>query len=241
MVLEVLADARELSTMGSIPCSRSCSAGPIPDSISSCGLPIAPAESTTSRFARATRSRPRESRQRTPEARPSVQVDPERLGLRRHGQVRALRRRAQVGVGGAPATAVALADRGLRDAVLLLGVDVGVARDPGALGRLEEARGQGPRLDLVGDVDRAAAAVHGRIPGGLVVLHALVVGQDVLASPSHRSPPRASRRSRAAARARTSSRSSSWSRPGSCRAARTARGRRGAARARCCSPSRAWS
>ena len=43
------------STSGSIPCSRRCSAGPTPESISSCGVLIAPPQRTTSR-ARASRS-----------------------------------------------------------------------------------------------------------------------------------------------------------------------------------------
>ncbi len=53
-----------------MPCAASCSAGPMPDSISRCGDPIAPADSTTPKRARSSVSAP-PRRTSTPVARPS--------------------------------------------------------------------------------------------------------------------------------------------------------------------------
>ncbi len=56
---ERLAPTPGLSATTRMPCSMSCSAGPMPDSRSRCGLPIAPADRITSPSARATSSTPR--------------------------------------------------------------------------------------------------------------------------------------------------------------------------------------
>jgi len=67
MILQVGADAGR-SAMTSMPCSRNCAAGPMPDNSRSCVEPIEPAERMTSPRQSALRVTPF-CRQRTPAAR----------------------------------------------------------------------------------------------------------------------------------------------------------------------------
>ena len=117
----------------------------------------------------------------------ALERDAEHLGAGDHGQVRPLHRRAQVGVGTAPATPVSLRHLGDRHPVLLGRVDVAVGGDPGGLRGIEKAAGQRARRALVGDVQRTAGAVHlGGAP--LVVLGPLEQRQHVLVAPARAAP-----------------------------------------------------
>ena len=125
---------------GSTPAARSSSAGPIPDSSSSCGEPIAPAERITSRSARTSAPTPlRPWRRRTPTARSPSSSTPSTCTPVRTSRFGRRQRRAQVGVGGAEALPVPLGHLEHRGAVLLGPVVVGDPRDPGGLAGGEQA------------------------------------------------------------------------------------------------------
>ena len=143
VVLEVAADARAGRGAARRRPRAARRPAPMPDSSSSCGEPIAPAQRITSR-----------SRRRTCLARRACRGSARRpRGRRRargratvapvtHLEVRALHRRAQEGVGGAPAAAVLLGDLEHRDAVLLGPVVVVDARDAGGRAGVEQPRGR---------------------------------------------------------------------------------------------------
>ena len=148
-------------------------------------------------------------------------------------------RRAQEGVGGAPAAAVALGDLEHRRAVLLGPVVVvrsAGCRSPRSPRGTSRSSGRGERCSAT--LQRPARTVELR-RAALVVLRAAGSRAARPASPSRSRPAPPRGRSRAAGRARRASRSSSSSRRGSCRAGCRATGRRRAARARWSSPSRA--
>ena len=110
----------------------SSSAGPMPESSSSCGEPIAPAARITSRSARATCSPPRRrGSERRSAGRPRARRRDVGARARPRGSAR-LQRRAQERVGRAPAPAVALRDLEHRRAVLLGPVVVGDRGMPAA-------------------------------------------------------------------------------------------------------------
>ena len=132
---------------------------PMPDSSSSCGEPIAPADSSTSRSARTSSTPPRPLRRRTPTARSPSSSTPSTVTFVRTSRFGRVERRAQVGVGGAEARAVLLRHLEHRRAVLLGAVVVGDARDAGRLAGGEQAPAHRPRRALLGDVQRPAGAV----------------------------------------------------------------------------------
>ena len=87
-----------------MPCRLSSAAGPMPDSMSSCGELMEPPASTTSRLARTSVAAPSRPDQDAGGA-PTVEQDPFGQRLRPDGQVSALAGRVQIGPGGAPADA----------------------------------------------------------------------------------------------------------------------------------------
>ena len=143
----------------STPSARSCSAGPMPGQHQQLrGADRAGGEdhlaagaSTCSRPRVAGSGRRSRARRRARRAAPSRRVTTSRFGR--------LHRRAQVGVGGAPALAVALGDLDQRRAVLLGAVVVVDVADAGRLGGREEAAVSGRGERCVLDPQRAAGAV----------------------------------------------------------------------------------
>ena len=205
-----------------MPCSASWSRSPMPDSISSCGLLIAPPHSTTSRRARTTCVRPSLLELDADGAVP-VEEHPGGVGLGEHGQILPFQRGPEVGVGGAPPGAPALRDHGLAEA---LGPSADSAPRPDS--RIPRRPSATPRWSVRGLRWRA-------IDNGPLSMRRNTARRA--RSPTARQPPRPTRRSRRRSRAPTSSRSSTTSRRASCLAANRSRARRAPSAARSGSPS----
>ena len=160
VVLQVAPDARQVVARPATPAARSSSAGPIPDSSSSCGELIAPGrQQHLALGAQRAARRGGPCAARTPTARSPSSSTPEHGRARAHLQVRPLQRRAQERVGGAEALAVSLRHLEHRRAVLLGAVVVGDPRDARGRARLQQAPVHRPRRALLGDAQRAAGAV----------------------------------------------------------------------------------
>ncbi len=107
------------------------------------------------------------------------------MGLGQHGQVRALHRRPQEGVGAAPAPAVLLRRLHAADAIRLAVVVVGVEREVAGPRGVDDQVGELAGVGRVGDVEGAADAVVVLLAGAaLAALGALEVGQDLVPAPA---------------------------------------------------------
>ena len=141
------------------PAAASSSAAPMPDSSSSWGELIAPADSSTSRsrahelLAAAARA------QAHADGPVALELDAEHRDLRAHLEVGARERGAQEGIGCAEAPAVALGDLEHRRAVLLGTVAVLDGRDAGGLAGGQQAPVERSRRALLADAQRPADAV----------------------------------------------------------------------------------
>ena len=122
-----------------------------------------------------------------------------------HLQVRPVRHRVQVRVGGRPALAVALVDLEAGDPLRAVDVEVGDVLVPGLHRRLEHRVDQRLHRAALRDGERPADAVEG-VLAALVVLGALEVREHLVVRPAGRRRPRPSRRSRAGCRGGRSSR-----------------------------------
>ncbi len=208
-----LAPTPARSTFDSTPTSGRWLAGPIPDSISSCGLLIAPPLSTTSRVARTVCSAPA-WRKVTPVARlepaSSSTRGRERPGL--DGEVGARARRLEVALVDRPAPPLLAGDLVEPGALLLGAVEVVGGLEPGADRAVDERVAQLVGVDAVLDVQRPLLPVQRAAePGVALGLHE--VGQHVVEAPAlRRRTGRARSRSRRGCRGCRSSRSSTSSR-----------------------------
>ena len=181
MILKIVADAG-MSAVTPMPCARSSSAGPSPESCISCGELNAPPARMTSPLARAARVVP-PCRYSTPTARrPSNRM---RLASALVSTTRLDRRRAspQIADRGRPAPAILRRELEIAGALLRRPVEIVVARIARLLRGVDERLAQRMRLADVGDGERPADAVQ-RVLAPLLVLGAAEVRQHIVEAPA---------------------------------------------------------
>ena len=146
-----------LSRTTSTPAASSGSRGPIPESWRRCGVPIAPAQRTTSRAQRASPTRrPRCAARPRPHDRP--RPGPHGEGVRDHGEVRPSLGRREVAVENAEPPAAALRDGHEADTVVLLAVEVLRQRNAHGLRGVDERLREHVAIGKLGERERAARA-----------------------------------------------------------------------------------
>ena len=168
-----------------MPCPASAAPSPIPDSISRCGVAIAPLHTTTSRAAPITTRLPSARRTSTPDRPAILHHDPLRRDTRLDPQVRPLQRRAQIGLRRAHPAAVADVHLHRRHALDAAIIDVPVQREPRRLAGRDIGRSPLAKLPRLGDRDRAALAAGGA-GRPLPILDLLEHGQHVVPRPAPR-------------------------------------------------------
>ena len=165
-----------------IPKSERSSSGPIPESMSRTGDWYAPAETITSRSARTVSTFPSWTTS-TPTARSPSKTMRCASTLGAHLQVRPVRHRVQVRVGGRAALAVALVDLEAGDPLRAVDVEVGDVLVPGLHRRGEHRVDQRLHRAALRDGERPADTVEG-ILAALVVLGALEVREHLVVRPA---------------------------------------------------------
>ena len=158
-------------------------AGRCPTVPGAAGELIVPAQTTTSRAARASRGSPPD---RIAHAGAARAVEHQRLGQRAGLDVQVVAIADRVEIGARRAHAAAAGDRRLahRDAVLRGAVVVGVVADADLARRLDQRRENRVARLGVGDAQRAVAAAERVVAAALVALHALEEGQHLVIAPA---------------------------------------------------------
>ena len=165
-----------------MPCSRSRSPGPTPESCSSCGDSSEPPDSNTSARARTRRSDAVLHEFETDRAL-AVEQHAVREGADLDGQVGPLHRRAQIGERGAAPAHLAHGQLVIADAFLLGAVEIGVGPEPGLLRGGDKGVVQFVAGAQIGDVERPAGAVI-IVRAALLVLGAAEIRQHVVIAPA---------------------------------------------------------